>query len=168
VLVLGETFQQDWYCCDRKARAACEQSFTLRQQATIEIMRRNHSIIACLRHIHIYIYGCCSSLTPVRGESHIQRNANRKVATVLTSGMKSRVLVLLFPHSVFHFCFAQCTALTVDRIEHLRRRQKWVSRFLLSLLLIRHMVCAEWSKCPGSKARCARGDTVILRLLSAG
>ena len=26
-----------WYCCDRKSRAACAQSFTLWQQATIEI-----------------------------------------------------------------------------------------------------------------------------------
>jgi len=31
------------YCCDRKARAECAQSFTLCQQAPIEIMRRNHS-----------------------------------------------------------------------------------------------------------------------------
>ena len=31
------------FCCDRKARAACAQSFTLWQQATIEIMRHNHS-----------------------------------------------------------------------------------------------------------------------------
>ena len=27
-----------WVCCDRKSRAACAQSFTPRQQATIEIM----------------------------------------------------------------------------------------------------------------------------------
>jgi len=39
------------YFCDRKARAASAQSFTLWRQATIEIMRRNHSIIACSRHI---------------------------------------------------------------------------------------------------------------------
>jgi len=38
-------------CCDRKSRAACAQSFALWQQATIEITRRHHSIIACSRHV---------------------------------------------------------------------------------------------------------------------
>jgi len=42
------------YCCDRKVRAACAQSFTLWQQATIEIIRRDHSIIACSFHIYGY------------------------------------------------------------------------------------------------------------------
>ena len=39
------------FCCDRKARAACAQSFAPWQKATIEIMRRNHSIIGCSRYI---------------------------------------------------------------------------------------------------------------------
>jgi len=30
-----------------KARGACAQSFTLWQQATVDIIRRNHTIIAC-------------------------------------------------------------------------------------------------------------------------
>jgi len=34
-----------------KIRAASAQSFTLWQQATIEIMRRNHTFIASSRHI---------------------------------------------------------------------------------------------------------------------
>ena len=38
---------------------ASAQSFTLGQHATIKIMRHNHSIIACSRHI----YGCYSSHT---------------------------------------------------------------------------------------------------------
>jgi len=38
------------FCCDRKARAASAQSFTLWQQASIKIACRNHSIIACLCH----------------------------------------------------------------------------------------------------------------------
>jgi len=38
-------------CGDRKARAASAQSFTLWQQATIEITRRDHSVIACSRHV---------------------------------------------------------------------------------------------------------------------
>ena len=37
-------------CCHRKAWAASAQSFTLWQQATMEITRRDHSIIACLCH----------------------------------------------------------------------------------------------------------------------
>ena len=43
-------------CCDRKSRAACAQSFAPWQQATIEISRRGHSIIACSRHIHIFLF----------------------------------------------------------------------------------------------------------------
>ena len=43
-------------CCDRKSRAACAQSFAPWQQATIEITRRDHSIIACSRHIHIFLF----------------------------------------------------------------------------------------------------------------
>ena len=44
------------YCCDRKSRAACVQSFAPWQQATIEIIRRDLSIIACSRHIHIFLF----------------------------------------------------------------------------------------------------------------
>ena len=43
------------YCCDRKARTACAQSFTLWQQATKEITRRDHSIIACSCHKYIWV-----------------------------------------------------------------------------------------------------------------
>jgi len=39
-----------------KARAAYAQSFTLWQQATIEFMCRNHSIIACLHHAYIVFF----------------------------------------------------------------------------------------------------------------
>ena len=41
-------------CCDRKSRAACAQSFAPWQQGTIEITRRDHSIIACSRHACIF------------------------------------------------------------------------------------------------------------------
>jgi len=44
------------YCCDMKSRAACAQSFAPWQQATIEITRRDHSIIACSRHIDIFLF----------------------------------------------------------------------------------------------------------------
>ena len=43
-------------CCDQKSRTACAQSFALRQQAAIEITRRDHSIIACPRHIYIVFF----------------------------------------------------------------------------------------------------------------
>jgi len=75
-----------WYCCDRKARAASAQSFTLWQQATIEIMRHDHSIVACSCHVYM---GVILRAHPVRGESHIQRNNNREVATT-------------FPHNELH------------------------------------------------------------------
>jgi len=38
------------YCCDRKSRATCAQSFAPWQQATIEIMRRNLSYYCLLAH----------------------------------------------------------------------------------------------------------------------
>jgi len=44
------------HCCVRKARAASAQSFTLWQQATIEITCRDHSIIACSRHIYMVLF----------------------------------------------------------------------------------------------------------------
>jgi len=65
-------------CCDRKSRAACGQSFALWQQATIEITRRDHSIIACSRHIY---NGVILHAYPVRGESHNQRNTTGEAAT---------------------------------------------------------------------------------------
>ena len=48
------------FCCDRKYRAACAQSFAPWQQATIEFTCHDHSIIACSRHIYVW---CCSSRT---------------------------------------------------------------------------------------------------------
>ena len=52
-----------------KSRAACAQSFPLRQQATIEFTYYDHSDIACSRHIYM---GVVLRARPVRGESHIQ------------------------------------------------------------------------------------------------
>jgi len=65
-------------CCDWKAWVASVQSFTLWQQATIDITRRAHSNSACSWHL----YMCVVLHThPVRGKSHIQQNSNRDVAT---------------------------------------------------------------------------------------
>ena len=44
------------FCCDRKSRAAYAQSFAPWQQATIGITRWDHSIIACSRHTHIFLF----------------------------------------------------------------------------------------------------------------
>ena len=66
------------YCCDRKSRAACAQSFAPWQKATIEIMRRNLSY-RCLLAPRIYIF--VIRARPVRGVSHNQRKATGEVAT---------------------------------------------------------------------------------------
>jgi len=51
----GTTFTSP-FCCDRKARAACAQTIALCQQATIEITRRDHFIIACSCHACIVLF----------------------------------------------------------------------------------------------------------------
>jgi len=58
---------------------ASVQSFTLRQQATIEITHHACSIIACSGDIYT---GVVLHPHPIRGESHIQRNANRETETL--------------------------------------------------------------------------------------
>jgi len=65
-------------CCDRKSRAACAQSFTPWQQATIEIMLAISLTIACSRYTYD---GVILHAHPARGESHIQRNTTGEVAT---------------------------------------------------------------------------------------
>jgi len=70
------------FCCDRKARAACAQCFTLWQQATVEITRRDHSIIACSHHVCM---GVVLRSHSVRGEPRIQRNARGVVPTIVAS-----------------------------------------------------------------------------------
>ena len=52
VLSMRKT-EKNVLCCDRKARAASSQSFTLWQQTTIEITRHAHSISACSLHIYM-------------------------------------------------------------------------------------------------------------------
>jgi len=69
----------DKYCCDRKSRAACAQSFAPWQQATIEIMLAISLTIACSRYTYD---GVILPAHPVRGESHNQRNTTGEVATV--------------------------------------------------------------------------------------
>ena len=67
------------YCRDRKARAACAQSFAPWQQATIEIMLAISLTIACSRYIY---NGVILPAHPVRGASHDERNTTGEVATI--------------------------------------------------------------------------------------
>jgi len=63
-----------------ETRAASAQSFTLWQQTTKEIMRRklsSYCLFAPLRYIVVI------RAHPIRGESHIQRNATGEVATMV-------------------------------------------------------------------------------------
>jgi len=54
----------------RKGQAARAQNFALWQQATTEITRCDHSMIACSRHLYM---GVVLRAHSVRGESHNQR-----------------------------------------------------------------------------------------------
>jgi len=58
-LLPGTTFAswlQHHFVAIGKARTACAQSFALWQQATIKFMCRNHSIIACSRHVYTLLF----------------------------------------------------------------------------------------------------------------
>jgi len=74
------------YCCDRKSRAACAQSFAPWQQATIEIMLAISLTIACSRYIY---NGFILHAHPVRDESHNQRNTTGEFAAILNKDSKS-------------------------------------------------------------------------------
>jgi len=87
-----------------KAQVACVQSFPLWQQATIEFMRRDpfpRTLVIKLNRSQVNIskastpqslyyslllvrdmYIVVLRAHPVRGESHIQRNATREIATI--------------------------------------------------------------------------------------
>jgi len=64
-------------CCDWKGGVESAQSFTLWHQSTTKIPRRAHFISACSHHM-----GVVNHAYPVRGESHIQHNANWEAATL--------------------------------------------------------------------------------------
>jgi len=59
------------YCCDRKSRAACAQSFALWQQATVECLFLHAMSILLLLVRATRMYGVVLHAHPVRGESHI-------------------------------------------------------------------------------------------------
>ena len=74
-------------------RAACAQSFAPWQQATIEFTRRDHSIIACSRHVYM---GVVLHAHSVRGEPRIQRNASGEIATLAYLGRVKWIALLSF------------------------------------------------------------------------
>ena len=72
------------WCCDRRARAASARSFTLWQQATIEITRRDHSINACSRHKFMMVFF-----------AHVPFVANRTFNATLTERLQHFHAVLV-------------------------------------------------------------------------
>jgi len=85
-LAFGHFLYQKTYCfcCDRKARTASAQSFTLWQQATIEITRRDHSINACSRHKFMMVFF-----------AHVPFVANRTFNATLTERLQHFHAVLV-------------------------------------------------------------------------
>ena len=101
-LSLGQQETLLFYCCDQKARAACAQSFALRQQAKIKFTLRDHSLRMLVikfnrsqvsissasipRSLHYCLFAphiciVVFRVHPIRGESHIECNATGEVAT---------------------------------------------------------------------------------------
>jgi len=74
----NESWVLFFQCCDRKARAGSAQSFTLWQQAAMEITRRDHSIVACQQQLYM---GAILHAHHVHDESHIQCHADGEVET---------------------------------------------------------------------------------------
>ena len=72
------------HCRDRKARAASAQSFALWQQATIEITQRDHSFIACSRHMCIWVLFF----------AHIPFVVNRTFNATLTERLQQHIILL--------------------------------------------------------------------------
>jgi len=100
-------------CCDRKARVACAQSFTLWQQATIEITRRDHSIIACSSHIYmgvvLHAHAAFGNFCARTTGSHMalrMHNSGAESGRELFKGSKDTASLLLvsISHSSTNLC----------------------------------------------------------------
>ena len=125
-------------CCDRKSWAAYAQSFALWQQATIEITRQDHSIIACSRHIDINIL----CVHPVNGLVNHTFNAMplerlQQHPLLFTMNRTDRVFLWRLhtarpPHSghstillrseiLSGICAKLCTVATINNRDHLTR-----------------------------------------------
>ena len=90
------------FCCDRKARAACARRFALWQQATMEITRRDHSIIACSRHLYIGVVR--------RAHSVAHTSHNRHLTTILVMHHRSKKKLFV----------CACANLSIRRLEKSR------------------------------------------------
>ena len=91
---------------------------------------------------------------------------------VAVSEMKMRNFVGLFAHSAFHWCSSQCAA---RMLLLLKRRMSCCAAGTNGCLGLRccafavdGWVSIEWSRCPSSKAQCARDSVTPLQWSSAG
>jgi len=87
-----DTSRTSWSCCDWKSRAACAQSFIPWQQATIEITWWDHSIIACSRHMHIFLFFV-----------HIPFGVNHTINATLPERLQQHPLLFTTNHTVRTF-----------------------------------------------------------------
>jgi len=103
------------YCCDRKGRAECTQSFTLWQQATIEITRHDHSVVTCSRQVYMvlffahipFVVNRAFSATPTARLQQYHELMKRTLDSILTSS-SNVVTITLTCESQFHDSVAWC------------------------------------------------------------
>jgi len=130
------------FCCVRKSRVACAQSFAPWHQATIEIMPAISLTIACSHYIS---NGVILYAHPVRGESRNQRNATGEVAP----------LFVVQSFRISWFCWVLCSALfeTWQQVQQVPRIfcdflvYSWDSRGVV--LLQRCVLCLSWLQLRG-------------------
>ena len=108
-------------CCDRKARAANARSSIAWQQATVEITRHDHFVIACSCHIYM---GVVLRAHPVRGESHIQRNTTGEVATIPSAVETMSEILLRRTRSVNGSLLRGSDQISLFQIHSLRELKK--------------------------------------------
>jgi len=107
-------------------------------------MRRNHSIIACSRHLYI---GVVLHPHPVRGESHIQRNGNQEVATTSPTFynephrshilfMKVALCTTFTSWSQHHFVAIGKPEQQLHKASHCGSKQQYISCTTITLLLL--------------------------------
>jgi len=100
-MCLGVFFENPWkrpdasveyLCCNRKAQAASTQNFALLAQATIEITRHNHLIIAC-SHQTQSVFLCAHSFRgELRTAAQCQRSGCNNISAFLTTAPIARSL----------------------------------------------------------------------------
>jgi len=109
------------FCCDRKSRAACAQSFAPWQQAAVEIMLAISLTIACSRYVYNGV------ILHVRGESHNQRNTTGEVATLPFRAKRIRCLVPLAHNGSGVFGAKRLSLASMSFVKVFR--SKWLALF---------------------------------------